>query len=110
MINPCAREVEKWPDKNEKQRGKNQENRAAALDYMAQQLPTLIGDEKENVEIALHAHPRPVSITFTSLIAGNDEVLYRSKAMYVWWMLRDMLGDSVLQHALAKYRASAAQT
>ena len=84
----------------------SQENRAAALDYMAQQLPTLIDDEKENVEIALHAHPRPVSITFTSLVAGNDEVLYRSKAMYVSWMLRDMLGDSVLQHALAKYQAT----
>jgi hypothetical protein len=79
-------------------------NRAAALEYMAQQLPALIDDEKENVEIAEHAHPRPISIVFTSLVAGNDEVLYRSKAMYVWWMLRDMLGDAVLERALARYR------
>jgi hypothetical protein len=81
------------------------ESRAAAIDYMAQQLPALVDDEKENVEIAEHAHPRPISIVFTSLVAGNDEVLYRSKAMFVWWMLRDMLGDTVLQRALAKYRA-----
>jgi hypothetical protein len=81
------------------------ESRAAALEYMAQQLPALLDDEKENVEIAEHAHPRPISIVFTSLVAGNDEVLYRSKAMYVWWMLRDMLGDTVLERALAKYQA-----
>jgi len=82
----------------------NQDGHAAALDYMAQQLPGLIDDENENVAIARQAHPGPVSITFTSLTAGNDEVLYRSKAMYVWWMLRDILGDRVLQHALGKYR------
>ncbi|HTC94992.1 MAG TPA: hypothetical protein VK699_16230 [Terriglobales bacterium] len=83
----------------------NLEGRAAALDYMALQLQGLIEDEGENIEIARHAGSGPISITFTSLTAGNDEVLYRSKAMYVWWMLRDMLGDDVLQHALAKYRA-----
>jgi len=83
----------------------SQQGRAAALDYMALQLPGLIEDEGENIDIARHASSGPVSIVFTSLLAGNDEVLYRSKAMYVWWMLRDMLGDDVLQHALAKYRA-----
>src|SRR5260370_38966332 len=40
------------------------------------------------------------------LITATDEVFYRSKAMYCWWMLRDMLGDTALQHALAKYRAA----
>jgi aminopeptidase N len=29
-----------------------------------------------------------------------------TKAAYVWWMLRDMVGDRVLQAALAKYRAA----
>jgi hypothetical protein len=41
-----------------------------------------------------------------SLVNTSDEVLYRSKAMFVWWMLRDMIGDSALQHALARYRAA----
>ncbi len=30
---------------------------------------------------------------------------YRSKAMYVWWMLRDMVGETALKKALQKYRA-----
>ena len=32
--------------------------------------------------------------------------MYRIKAMYVWWMLRDMVGDAALQRALKKYRAA----
>ena len=34
-----------------------------------------------------------------------DETYYRSKAAYVWWMLRDTVGDEALQQAIAKYRA-----
>ena len=30
--------------------------------------------------------------------------MYRAKAMYVWWMLRDMGGDVALQQAFKKYR------
>ena len=33
----------------------------------------------------------------------TNEELYRSKAMYVWWMLRDMVGESALKQALAAY-------
>ena len=40
-----------------------------------------------------------------SLINTNDEELYRSKAMCVWWMLRDMLGDQPLKKALASYHS-----
>jgi hypothetical protein len=38
------------------------------------------------------------------LIRATDDVYYRSKALFVWWMLRDMLGDEVLQRALQQYR------
>jgi aminopeptidase N len=34
----------------------------------------------------------------------TNEELYRSKAMCVWWMLRDMVGDQALKKALASYR------
>jgi aminopeptidase N len=34
-----------------------------------------------------------------------DETYYRSKAAYVWWMLRDMIGDDALKQAIGKYRA-----
>ena len=30
--------------------------------------------------------------------------MYRVKAMYVWWMLRDMVGEAALQQAFKKYR------
>ncbi len=30
-------------------------------------------------------------------------MFFRTKAAYVWWMLRDMVGDRVLQSALAHY-------
>ena len=38
------------------------------------------------------------------LITTADEMFFRTKASYVWWMLRDMVGDRVLQSALAHYR------
>jgi hypothetical protein len=41
------------------------------------------------------------------LIRATDDVYYRSKALFVWWMLRDMLGDTVLQRALQQYRGDA---
>ncbi len=44
-----------------------------------------------------------------SLILATDEIFYRTKAADVWWMLRDMVGDTALQQALAHYRATAAQ-
>jgi hypothetical protein len=39
-----------------------------------------------------------------SLVNTTNEELYRSKAMCVWWMLRDMVGDSVLKKGIAAYR------
>ncbi len=38
-----------------------------------------------------------------SLANTSDEELYRSKAMSVWWMLRDMVGEPALKKALASY-------
>ena len=39
-----------------------------------------------------------------SLVNTTNEELYRSKAMYVWWMLRDMVGEPALKKAIAAYR------
>ena len=36
---------------------------------------------------------------------ATQEVLYRGKAVLVWWMLRDMLGDVAFKRALNTYRA-----
>jgi hypothetical protein len=39
-----------------------------------------------------------------SLINTNDQLLYTGKAAYVWWMLRDIVGDTALTKAIAAYR------
>jgi hypothetical protein len=42
----------------------------------------------------------------TGLIQADREIFYRTKAMFVWWMLRDLVGEQVLRSALTKYRAA----
>jgi len=42
-----------------------------------------------------------------SLINTSIEEFYRGKAMYVWWMLREMIGENALKRSLAAYRADA---
>jgi hypothetical protein len=48
--------------------------------------------------------PRSEDEANRSLVNTTSEELYRSKAMYVWWMLRDMVGEAALKKAIAAYR------
>jgi len=50
------------------------------------------------------AAPRSEDEVNRSLVNTANEELYRGKAMCVWWMLRDMVGDAALKKALAAYR------
>jgi hypothetical protein len=76
-----------------------QSGRRAALDFMAQHRTALL-DAEESL-----AAERPSSAAAgESLISTPHEEFYRSKAMYVWWMLRDMIGEETLKKALALYR------
>jgi Peptidase family M1 domain len=77
--------------------------RQAALDYIGLHRSALsaVEKEKENRSTA----PRSEDEAARSLVNTNDEELYRSKAMCVWWMLREMVGDEALKKALASYRA-----
>lgn len=77
-----------------------QDGRRAALMFMASRMPALQAAEKQNV-----ANQKPMGDAAQSLVATDDEVYYRIKAMYVWWMLRDMVGDDALQAAIKSYRA-----
>jgi aminopeptidase N len=61
---------------------------------------SVVEKEKENLTTA----PRSDDEAQRSLVNTVDEELYRSKAMCVWWMLRDMVGDPALKKALASYR------
>jgi aminopeptidase N len=78
-----------------------QKGRQAALDYMGLHRSALSAVEKVK-----RADNHSRSEDEANPIAGqhDNEELYRSKAMCVWWMLRDMVGDPALKKALAAYR------
>jgi hypothetical protein len=74
-----------------------QGGRQAALDFLGVHRAAFL-DSEEEVSSASAKNPgQPLATTF-------DETYYRSKAAYVWWMLRDMVGDETLKQAIAKYR------
>ncbi len=77
--------------------------RKAALEYLDQLREPLVKSEEAT-------HPKgasQASVADNTLLNTNDELYLRGKGSFVFWMLRDMLGDASLQSALAKYRAGA---
>jgi hypothetical protein len=74
-----------------------QKGRQAALDYMGLHRSVLTKIESTTALDAEQEKSR-------ALVNTISEALYRSKAMSVWWMLRDMVGDSVLKKAIAAYK------
>ena len=76
--------------------------RDAALDFMG--LHRTAVEEAEKVFAETRGQTPGAK---DSLINTSVEEFYRSKAMYVWWMLRDMIGDEALKKALAAYRSDA---
>jgi hypothetical protein len=76
----------------------NQKGRQAALDYMGLHRSAFLDIEKPTTS------PKSDDESNRSLVNTTSEELYRSKAMCVWWMLRDMVGEAALKKALAAYR------
>jgi hypothetical protein len=77
-----------------------QDGRQAALDFMDFHRAAITETEK-----AITAEHNQNAAAKESLINTNREEFYRSKAMYVWWMMRDMIGDDALQKALSVYHS-----
>ena len=75
-----------------------EKGRQVALDYMGLHRAAF-GDAQTSTTA-----PKSEDEASRSLVNTINEELYRSKAMYVWWMLRDMVGDAALKKALAAYR------
>jgi hypothetical protein len=75
-----------------------QGGRQAALDFLGLHRAAFLDSEKEVSAAKQRNAGQPLAVTF-------DETYYRSKAAYVWWMLRDMAGDDALKAAIRKYRA-----
>jgi len=72
-----------------------QRGRPGALDYLTMHQGALKPTESsgDSVEQSRGA-----------LVSTHNEELYRSKAMCVWWMLRDLIGDAALKKAIASYK------
>jgi hypothetical protein len=75
----------------------HEKGRQVGLDYMGAHRSALSQTEVSDP-------PRPEMATNNSLVNTVNEEFYRSKAMCVWWMLRDMVGDTALKKAIAAYR------
>jgi hypothetical protein len=71
--------------------------RQAALDYMGLHRSAFLDADRPDFA------PRSEDATDHSLLNTASEELYRGKAMCVWWMLRDMVGEPALKKALAGY-------
>jgi len=72
-----------------------EKNRQSAIDYMGLHSSAFVRAEKP---AAAEGDAK------NSLVGAANDELYRSKAMCVWWMLRDMVGDAALKKAIAAYR------
>jgi hypothetical protein len=73
------------------------EGRKAAIDYLQGHRAALVEMEKPSPE---RQHDNE------SLISSLDDFRIQTKAMYVWWMLRDLVGENALDTALHNYKAA----
>jgi len=80
-------------------REQKQDGREAALDFLNLHRTTFVEAEKDVAAAPQKSPGQPLATTF-------DESYYRSKAAYVWWILRDMIGDDALKQAIHNYRAA----
>jgi len=81
----------------------HQEGRVAALDFMGLHRAALVEAEKS---IAARGTENGNDAPEQSLLTTATEELVRSKAAWVWWMLRDLVGEDALKRVLAVYRSS----
>jgi hypothetical protein len=75
------------------------EGRQAAIAYLQAHESGLIESEKETASNGGEHRDR-------SLINTLDRFRLQTKAMYVWWMLRDIVGESSFDSALRQYKAA----
>jgi aminopeptidase N len=73
------------------------QSRQAAINYLQAHRTTLVDLEKVS---------REANSNDDSLISSVDDFRVQTKAMYVWWMLRDMVGENALETALHSYKAA----
>lgn len=72
-------------------------NRNAALDYLKAHGAMFVNEEAPSYNSDAVSADR-------SLTNRTDDLRQQFKAMCVWWMLRDMIGDAALKQAIASYK------
>jgi len=84
-----------------------QHGRKAALDYLNAHRTLLLVTEKQLAATDPSAAAQDAgNIAARSLINTTDDIYLQSKAMWVWWMLHDMVGDVGMNLVLFQYVAS----
>jgi len=79
--------------------------RKAALEYLDDfREPLAKAEEATHLPPAAGAKALQTSSADNTLLNTNDELYLRGKSSFVFWMLRDMLGETAMQSALASYR------
>ena len=76
-----------------------QDGREGSLGYLNQFRETVAEAEKSSLQEAPNKGD--------PLATSNDQIMFRSKSMYVWFMLRDMVGDKALSAAIHNYQPQA---
>jgi hypothetical protein len=87
-----------------------QQGRKAGLAYLNQFVNALAVAESQTQSTAQPGESSSKSelpaIGPQPLLSTNDELFYRTKAAFVWSMLRDMLGDDAIKTFISRYRAA----
>jgi hypothetical protein len=74
------------------------QDQQAVIEYLQNHRDALVESERQNLA---KGSDKAAEL---SLINAADEFYVQAKAMNVWWMLKDMVGDRALQSALRNYR------
>jgi hypothetical protein len=77
-----------------------EEGRQAVVEYLQNHRGAVTESEKQNIA---GRNSKPAG---HSLINASDEFYVQAKAMNVWWMIRDMVGEAPLTAALHNYKAT----
>ncbi len=78
----------------------SQSGRKGALQYLSQFTRPLVETEKSVVANSRQSNASAAN----SLVTSTDPLYFRGKALFVWWMLRDMLGEPALQSVIKAYK------
>lgn len=87
-----------------------QQGRKAGLAYLNQFVNALATAEAQTKSTAAQGESsssQMPSIGPQPLASTNDELFYRTKAAFAWWMLRDLVGEDGIKTAISRYKASA---